>query len=80
MLVEAIRETVRAMERDTLCKVSRVSVGKSAMDAVWLEARAKPGAVEKSKNAKGMRVVVVAGLEIRERPWEITKEVRFEVG
>jgi hypothetical protein len=79
MLVESIREMARAIEKDTLRKVARVLCGKATMDAVWTDARAVPFVIEKSKHANGMRVVRVAGLEIRERPWELACDVRFEV-
>lgn len=65
MLVESIREMARAVLNDTNRRVARVLVG-----------RVHP---ETSKNTSGLRVVDVAGLEIRERPWELTCEVRFEV-
>jgi hypothetical protein len=79
MLVESLRETARAIARSTDRKTVRVLVGRDVMNAVWLDARRDSVVFERSRCTSGLRVVRVAGLEIRERPWELTCEVRFEV-
>jgi hypothetical protein len=80
MLIESIRDMARAIENDTGRKVARVCVGRSVMAGVVIDARKRTFAVEYEQAPSGLRVVRVAGLEIRERPWELGCEVRFEVG